>query len=240
MVKTQEITPIKIFKRANGRAEIFISGGKGNKGRRDADDLRAAVVFAVASIDAYFRSKIIYALRKKKSKQSSSFSEPAVKIVQKIIAKRLFSGKEYSQLKQHEKQAVNAMCESGKPYLINYLQEALEDISFQSVDRLDEGMKILGEKPQEIWGKINAKVGGSKRRKPAIGRPKKKKTGPKVDIRIQLRNLFSRRHRIVHDADLSIQGRRSRGKEISISYDTVKKWINSTKAMVEKLDTIIN
>ncbi len=229
MIQPNEITPIKIFKSAHNRSKIFISGGKGKKGRRDADDLRAAVVFCVSSIDAYFRSKIIYILRKQnQSPGRSSLPDAVKKHIQKMIAKKLFNNREYGQLKSEEKEAIDALYNSGKPSLITYLQKALDDFSFQNADRLDEGIRMMGGRQQEIWGKIGQDD------------PKPQKTmGRKVDVKIQMRNLFLRRHRIVHDADLSIHGKKSRGQPISISYVTVKKWIDSTERMINYLDSMI-
>lgn len=240
MIQPNEVTPIKIFKSAHDRSSNFISGGKGNKGRRDADDLRAAVVFAVSSVDAYFRSKIIHILRKKNQSSADRLLPNSVKKhIQKMISRDLFNNREYSQLRSKEKEAVDAMYNSKKPYLITYLQKSLEDLSFQNMDRLEEGVKMMGGRPQEIWGKINQSIIRDSQPQRTIGRPKKVKKGPKTNVKIQIRNLFLRRHRIVHDADLSIHGKRSRGQPISISYGIVKKWIDSTEILVNNVDSMI-
>lgn len=87
MAQTKEIKPIDFFNSAIKRSDSFISGGLGNKGRRDADDLRAAVVFAVASIDAFFRTKIIHVLRKNRQTNTNNFilSDSARKVIQKKL-----------------------------------------------------------------------------------------------------------------------------------------------------------
>ncbi|TSC74045.1 MAG: hypothetical protein G01um101433_1112 [Parcubacteria group bacterium Gr01-1014_33] len=238
MLQPKEITPITIFKSAHTRSKAFLSQGKENKTIRDADDLRAAVVFAVSLMDAYFRSKIIYILRKKnQSLDRKWFPDAVKKPIQKMIARELFN--KDSQLLPRQREAIDAVYNSGKPTLITYLQKYLEDFSFQNIERLDEGMKMMGAKPQEIWEKVNqGKIKDVKPQK-NIGRPKKRKKGRKTDIKIQLRNLFSKRHRIVHDADLDIHGKKSRGQALSISYTTVKKWIDSTETMINHLDSII-
>ena len=241
LVPTQGITPIEIFNRAHVRSMAFISGGVGNKGRRDADDLRAAVVFAVASIDTFFRAKIVHILLTERSSMSNfSLSDSTRKIIQKTIAKKIFSGREYNQLNLEEKNAVDAMCESKKPYLIRYLQVALTEMSFQGVSQLDEGIKMMGKKPQEIWQKVISYEDNNSSSQKSVGRPKKKRRGKKTDIKVQLKNLFSRRHKIVHEADLNLQSRKHRGQERKISYDTVKNWIDSTEKIIKKLDSVIS
>ena len=114
--QTKEIKPIDFFNSAIKRSESFISGGRGNKGRRDADDLRAAVVFAVASIDAFFRAKTIYVLRKKRQTNTNSFilSESARKAVQKKIAMKLFN-REYAQLDTQKKRRLTYYASQRNP-----------------------------------------------------------------------------------------------------------------------------
>ena len=109
-------------------------------------------------------------------------------------------------------------------------------MSFQSVDQLNEGLKIMGERPDEIWGKINSEI---VRIKPSnIGRPKKQRRGPKVNLIVQLGNLFSRRNKIVHHADLSL-GRKHKGQERQIKYDAVKRWIDSVGKTIRRMDSVI-
>ena len=237
-----EVKPIDFFKIAHKRSAVFISGGKGNKGRRDSDDLRAAVVFAVASIDAFFRTKIIHVLRSKRQlngNNPSPFSESTRKIIQRRISKELF-GREYNQINQREREAVDALCESRKPSLMKYLEGALNEMSFQSIFQLEDGIKMMGEKPQEIWNKIS-KAGITNADSVQVsGKQKKKREGRRVDLKVQIGNLFSRRHLIVHHADLSLQSRKNRGAERKISYNTVKRWIESVEKIVKKIDSIIS
>lgn len=127
------------------------------------------------------------------------------------------------------------MCDSNKPSLIKYLEDALDFTSFQSINQLNDGLKIMGEKPEEIWGKISSQVADVTH---TMGRPKKKKKGPKVNLKVQLDNLFFRRNKIVHRADLS-SGKKHRGKEGQIKYDTVKRWIDSVKKTIIKMDSLI-
>lgn len=232
--KTQGITPIEIFNRAHARSEVFISGGKGNKGRRDADDLRAAVVFAVAAIDAYFRFKIIDYWRKKRTSNGSNYklSSPAEVIVKRAIAKKLFNTTDIKKISKNEKEAVYLIAESNKPSVINYLEQALQEISFQNVKMMDEAISMMGFTPQEIWGRAQSDLKSKKSLRKQLGRPVKNKRGKKAEIRVQLENLFLRRHIIVHEADIILRSKQRKGKERGISYTTVKKWVSYAKKAI--------
>ena len=110
-------------------------------------------------------------------------------------------------------------------------------ISFQSTNQLDDGIRMMGEKPDEIWGRINSKASEISTKR-IIGRPRIKKRGPKVNLTVQLQNLFSRRNKIVHQADLSLS-KKLKGKERQIKYNVVKRWVDSVEKMITKIDSNI-
>lgn len=60
-----KVKPLKIFKLAHERSRAFLR--EDSQGPRAKDDLRAAVVFAVVAVDAYFRVKVIHVLRTRRA-----------------------------------------------------------------------------------------------------------------------------------------------------------------------------
>lgn len=219
------ISPIKMFDSAHARADGFLTRGLGAKGK---DDLRAAVVFAVAAIDAFFRAKVTDYFRKNRlSDNKSKIPELAQKLIREEIAKKNFN-KEYQNLTNDKKQIVNTTCESNKQFLIKYLEQALKSESFQGIDKIDKAFRMMDKKPQEIWGKFDSSAKVSEHL--AIEKQKKKnKAGRKIDTKTQLGRMFLRRHIIVHEADLVLTGRKNVGGERKIEHAAVKKWLDSSK-----------
>jgi hypothetical protein len=233
------LSPIQIFNSAHDRAEIFLER---NPGKRAKDDLRAAAVFVVAAIDAYFSVKIVAHLKSEYYKNPSKFnpSLAARNLIKEQIAKRSFNNKDFKDLKKHEKELVSTLAESNKSSIISYLESAIKMQSFQAIEKIDEAFKIMGKNPPEIWNKVDSVIkSGKPSHKKKIGRPKRNKGGRKVDVRIQLENLFKRRHLIVHEADVVLRGRASVGKERQISYETVKKWLTYSQKSIKEIDKLI-
>lgn len=232
-------TPIQIFELAHQRAEDFL--GLTTKGRKADDDLRAAVVFSVAAVDAYFHTKILKHFREKRTK-SGNFTLPiaAQELIREVVALELTKS-EYRDLPKKKQELVNYACVSSNPSLLSYLEEALKRKSFQSTEDMSSAMRIMGQTPQEIWGrfdsstKVKAKKLSEKR---TAGRPKKNKRGRKIDAKKQMGKLFSRRHLIVHDADILVRGNKS-GKPRPINSTYVRKWINSSKDAIKRIDNLI-
>ena len=116
-------SPKQIFDSAHERAESFLKSTE--KGPKAKDNLRAAVVFAVAAIDAYFRAKIVKFLKEQRDKNVPKFEMPltAQKILREAVAKHTLA-KVYRDLKKDEKELVDTLVESNKSSLFTYLDKA--------------------------------------------------------------------------------------------------------------------
>ena len=234
------ISPIQIFSDAHTRADSFLIGGK-KGGPKAKDDLRAAVVFAVAAIDTFFRFKIIDYLKRQRDKNLTNFKLPitAQKLVRDIVAKECFE-KEYKDLKEKQKELVDISVVTNKSSLIQYLEVALKQESFQSIEQISDGLRIMDKTPSEIWGKFSsskkiAKIKSGKRQ----GRPSKSKRGKKIDAKTQMSRLFTRRHLIVHESDVTLRGKKLVGKPRKIEYTDVKKWLEHSKKAIEEINKLV-
>ena len=98
------ISPIQFFNTAHARAEGFL--GLDSKGRTPDDDFRAAVVFSVSAIDAYFHAKIIRHLRERQQKEGKFvMSSAAQEMILSEVAKSL-TGTEYRDLENDKKKII--------------------------------------------------------------------------------------------------------------------------------------
>lgn len=233
-------SPIQIYDSAHERAEHFLKSGQ--SGPKAKDELRAAVVFAVAAIDAFFRAKMIKYLKEQREQTGKSFQLPlaAQKIVREEVAKQTFNRKQYNQLRKPEKELVDTLVESSKSSLIAYLEDALEYESFQSIGKMSEALSVMGKTPSEIWGRFDAsgKTPNIKK-KPGRGRRPRPKVGKKIDAKIQMERMFRKRHHIVHEADIVLRGRRRVGELRKIEHDTVKKWLEHSKRAIHEINKLI-
>jgi hypothetical protein len=229
----KRVSAIQIFDTAYKRAEWFLSGQRADsKGRRAHDDLRAAVVFAVAAVDAFTRAKVIGVLRTRRVRSRTTFKLPEVakELLRKYVTKETFK-KEYGKaLTKRERAFVDSYCDSSSEAVILDLQEALQEMSFQSLPQIDLAIRLMGCKQEEVWSRLqtSAKKGTTKRR------------GKVPAPRVQLSRMFARRHIIVHEADLNIQSRTLRGKARKITYPTVRRWVTEAHKLVKQLDSAVD
>lgn len=233
------ISPIKMFDSAHARAQGFLNRGLGPK---DRDDMRAAIVFAVAAIDAFFRRKIPDHLRKELVKTGFRFPESTLQLIREAVSTKNFS-KSYTEVSENKdhKQLVDNICKTGGKSLIPFLEDALKRESFQGLGRIDDALRMMGHKPAEIWGKFNFSVKiPVVEKKVGAGRPIKKKVGRKIDLKTQMKRLFERRHLIVHDADLILTGKKSVGQERLIDFEEVKVWLTSSQKSIREINKIIS
>ncbi len=232
-------SPIQIFKSAYDRAENFLVRGK-KGGPKDKDDLRAAVVFAVAAIDTFFRFKTVEHIKRQRAKNIVGFRLPfaAQKLIRDVVAKENFE-REYKDLKDANKELVDALLATNKLSLLKYLEAALKHQSFQSIEQISEGLKIMDKTPSEIWSKFST---SRKKNKKSVkhGRPYKIKPGKKIDAETQMRRLFSRRHLIVHESDVILRGKKLVGIARKIQYTEVKKWLEHSKQAIAEINKIIS
>lgn len=233
-------SPKQIFDSAHERAESFLRSSE--KGPKAKDNLRAAVVFAVAAIDAYFRAKIIKILKEQRDKNVSAFQMPlaAQKIIREAVSGHILA-KHYRDLKKDEKEPIDALVESNRSSLFGYLDKALEYESFQSIEKMSEALKIMGKIPSEIWGRFDASTKSPKKvlKKRRPGRPFKSKVGKKINAKIQMERMFKKRHKIVHEADIVLRGRKLVGKQRKIEYASVKKWLEHSQKTIHAIDKLI-
>ncbi|MDE2079609.1 MAG: hypothetical protein KGI73_04480 [Patescibacteria group bacterium] len=230
-------TAYGIYTKAHERALSFVDG----QGRREYNKLRAAVVFETAAIDSYFRVKIISFIKKEREKKSFQLSSTATNLLKDAIALRIFS-KQFKDLNREQKELITNSLDSNKPSITGYLEKAISRESFQSIDKIGEAFKVMGlTSPQEVWSRIQTAINtGKSIKKNKIGRPRVNRGGRKADVKIQLGNMFIKRHLIVHEADIVLRGRKSVGEERQISYNTVKRWLASSKKTIEQIDNLIS
>jgi|SRR3989344_5947514 len=233
-------SPKQIFDSAHERAESFLKSTE--KGPKAKDNLRAAVVFAVAAIDAYFRAKIVKFLKEQRDKNVPKFEMPltAQKILREAVAKHTLA-KVYRDLKKDEKELVDTLVESNKSSLFTYLDKALEYESFQSIEKMSEALKIMGKIPSEIWGRFDASTKSSKKvvKKKGPGRPFKQRVGKKIDAKTQMERMFKKRHQIVHEADVVLRGKKLVGKQRKIEFNSVKKWLEHSRKTIHSIEKLI-
>ena len=232
------ISPIQFFSTAHTRAEGFL--GLDSKGRTPDDDLRAAVVFSVSAVDAYFHAKIIRHLRERQQKEGRFAMSPAAQEMILGEVSKSLTGSEYRDLPNDKKKLIDLACAASDPSLITHLEEALKKKSFQGIGDMSKAMEIMGKNPQEIWGKFDSstKLKIVKKKNPKGGRPLKPKFGKKIDAKVQLERLFNRRQAIIHNADTSLKGKWA-GKPTGISGPVVKRWLKSSEETIKRIDKLI-
>ncbi|OGG79303.1 hypothetical protein A3A39_01900 [Candidatus Kaiserbacteria bacterium RIFCSPLOWO2_01_FULL_54_13] len=232
-------SPIDIFDSAHKRALAFLEVGK--SGPKSKDNLRAAVVFAVAAVDTFFRVKIIKYLKEQREKRDSTFkmSPAAQKLVREILSKKSFR-KEYRDITKTDKDMVDVFVASSNSKLISHLEDALEQESFQGIDKISDAFKIMDKNPPEIWGKFDASTKLKKpKRKKGPGRPFKSKLGKKIDAKTQMERMFKKRHFIAHQADVVISGKKLVGKLRKIEYSTVRRWLEHSRKAIHEINKLI-
>lgn len=232
-------SPIDIFDSAHKRALTFLEVGK--SGPKSKDNLRAAVVFAVAAVDTFCRVKIIKYLKEQREKRGPAFkmSPAAQKLAREILAKKSFR-KEYRDITKIDKEMVDTFVSSSNSKLISYLEDALEQESFQGIDKISDAFKIMDKNPLEIWGKFDASTKLKKpKRKKRPGRPFKTKIGKKIDAKTQMERMFKKRHLIAHQADVVISGKKLVGKLRKIEYLEVKKWLEHSRRAIHEINRLI-
>ncbi|MEK7480375.1 MAG: hypothetical protein AAB665_03775 [Patescibacteria group bacterium] len=234
------IAPIQIFNSADERAKKFLGTGKGPK---DKDNLRAAVVFEVAAIDAYFRAKVVRFLKTQYEKSLKDFKMPfaAQKLIRLIVEASIEKKKGATGLDKIQKRIIRASAETTNSQSFYLLEEALKrHQTFQSIEQISHAFRIMGKNPDHTWSLFDLSTKTKDEKKAITGAkkrgPKKKnKRGPKIDAKKQMNRLFGRRHLIVHEADIFLTGKQRTGHKRPIEYEMVKKWLEKSGEAIHRI-----
>lgn len=225
-------TPLDIFNAAHKRADIFLNERSPKK--KKFDDLRAAVIFEVAAIDAYFKVKVINVLRGQIKGRGFVIPESVRNLAKEAAASSGYNGKGYKQLKKEEKRLVDLACSSNESEIVDYVQAAFNKLSFQSISSIDTALAMMGKKPSEIWPKI-----ATQRKLKSKKDNLRTKAGRKIQATVQLKALFSRRHRIVHEADIVLWGKKKQGQQRQIVIEDVRKWLKSSNETIRAINRLV-
>lgn len=214
------MTALSIFKKNIERAEtIFNAHRNAFKRGRPPEDwtsdlLRTALVFAVASFDAYMHDKITEILplfiRKYRLNLPGNFVE---------ILKQSMTYEKLLQIFWEERP---------QEHFRTAIKKFYEERTIQDVGDIEKVAKMLGI--SDFWFELASKI--NKRR----GRIKKL---TKESVKKYIQPFVERRHKIVHEADL-YTSKKHRATLRKIKVDFVEDGIKKIRLFTEGIDHLIN
>jgi hypothetical protein len=127
-------------------------------------------------------------------------------------------------LTQLEKNMLAVFCASNGTEIIDCLEKAISREPFESIEKLDLAIQMMGKEPREYWSRLN-------------DTSSKKTTGRPYNAKFQLSKLFERRNIIVHTADLNT-AKNARQDFLILAYPTVKRWLEYSAKAINKLEAL--